>query len=169
MSQQYKSDEQMAIGDGLTIYLRETYPNSLLRHYGTPASIQWGECNMEEQDLTPYYNNQWHYTKQAWERMHSEKRQYPLVEHQLDMIYWDRINGTNIWEQTITKIKKETPKCPEFIEPEPVEYFEPTHNISSKGQNQTFTGSLDEVVSGASDQSSEESLKLLQDMIDKHF
>ena len=169
MSKQYKNDEQMAIGDGLTIYLRETYPNSLLRHYGTPASIQWGECNMEEQDLTPYYNNQWHYTKQAWERMHSEKRQYPLVEHQLDMIYWDRINGTNIWEQTITKIKKETPKCPEFIEPEPVEYFEPTHQISSKGQSQTFRGSLDEVVSNASDQSNEESLKLLQDMIDKHF
>ncbi len=169
MGQQYKNEEQMAIGDGLTIYLRETYPDAPLRHYGSPSTIQWGECNMEEQDLTPYYKNQWHYTKQSWQKMQSEKRKYPLVEQQLDMIYWDRINGTNIWEQTITKIKKETPKCPEFIEPEPVEHFEPTHQISSKGQNQTFIGSLDEVVSSASDQSNEKSLKLLQDMIDKHF
>lgn len=169
MSQQYKNKEQEAIGDGLTIYLRETYPNSPLRHYGSPATIQWGECDMEEQDLSPYYNNQWHYTKQAWERTHSLNRQYPPIEQQLDMIYWDKINGTNIWEQTITKIKKETPKCPEFIEPEPVEYFEPTHHVSSNGQTQTFKGSMSEVVSSVSKQSNQESLKVLQDMIDKHL
>ena len=86
-----------------------------------------------------------------------------------DRIYWDKINGTNNWVETITKIKKETPKCPEFIEPGPVEYFEPTHQISGRGQKLTFTGSLDEVISSASEQSNEESLKLLKDMIDKHF
>ena len=169
MAKIYKNQEQMAVGDGLTIYLRETYPNVQLRHYGSPSTIQWGECDMEEQDLTPYYNNQWYYTKQVWEKIHSGKRQYPPIEQQLDMIYWDRINGTNIWEQTITKIKKETSKCPEFVEPDPVEYFEPTHHISSKGQTQSFTGSLDNVVSSASKHSSEESLKLLQNMIDKNL
>jgi len=169
MSEQYKNREQEAIGDGLTIYLRETYPDIQLRHYGSPATIQWGECNMEEQDLTPYYDNQWHYTKQAWERINSNEREYPPIQDQLDMIYWDKINGTNNWVETITKIKKETPKCPEFIEPGPVEYFEPTHQISGRGQKLTFTGSLDEVISSASEQSNEESLKLLKDMIDKHF
>ena len=169
MSEQYKNKEQEAVGDGLTIYLRETYPHIPLKHYGSPATIQWGECNMEEQDLTPYYDNQWYYTKQAWERINSNERKYPPIQDQLDMIYWDKINETNNWVETITKIKKETPKCPEFIEPEPVKHFEPTHHISGRGQKLTFTGSLDEVISSASEQSNEESLKLLKDMIDKHF
>ena len=100
MGQQYKNKEQEAVGDGLTIYLRETYPHIPLKHYGSPSTIQWGECNMEEQDLTPYYDNQWHYTKQAWERINSNEREYPQIQDQLDMMYWDRINGTSIWEQT---------------------------------------------------------------------
>ena len=168
MSQQYKNKEQEAIGDGLTIYLRETYPDIPLRHYGSPATIQWSECDMEEQDLTPYYNNHLYYTKQAWERLNSGSRQYPPIENQLDMIYWDKINGTNNWVETITKIKEETPKCPEFIEPEPVEYFEPTENTSSN-ENEIFKGSLSESMPFISEQSNKESLKLLQDMIDKHF
>ena len=168
MGKQYKNIEQVAVGDGLTIYLRETYPDSPLRHYGSPATIQWSECDMEEQDLTPYYNNQWYYTKQAWERLNSGSRQYPPIENQLDMIYWDKINGTNNWVETITKIKEETPKCPEFIEPEPVEYFEPIENISSN-ENQIFKGSLSEAMPFISEQSNKESLKLLQDMIDKHL
>lgn len=36
--------------------------------------------------------------------------EYPSIEKQLDMIYWDKINGTNIWETTITRIKKRYPK-----------------------------------------------------------
>ena len=123
---------------------------------------------MEEQDLTPYYNNHLYYTKQAWERLNSGSRQYPPIENQLDMIYWDKINGTNNWVETITKIKEETPKCPEFIEPEPVEYFEPTENTSSN-ENEIFKGSLSEAMPFISEQSNKESLKLLQDMIDKHF
>ena len=168
MGKQYKNKEQVALGDGLTIYLRETYPDKPLRHYGSPATIQWSECGMEKQDLTPYHNNHWYYTKQAWERIHSGNRQYPPIENQLDMIYWDKINGTNNWVETITKIKEEIPKCPEFVEPEPVEYFEPTQSISSSN-NQVFKGSLSEAMSFISEQSGEESLKLLQDMIDKQL
>ena len=168
MGKIYKNNEQVAVGDGLTIYLRETYPDIPLRHYGSPATIQWSECDMEEQDLTPYYNNHLYYTKQAWERLNSGSRQYPPIENQLDMIYWDKINGTNNWVETITKIKEETPKCPEFIEPEPVEYFEPTENTSSN-ENEIFKGSLSESMPFISEQSNKESLKLLQYMIEKHF
>ena len=81
MNKQYKNKEQEAVGDGLTIYLRETYPHISLKHYGSPATIQWGECNMEEQDLTPYYDNQWHYTKQAWERINSYERESVSYTH----------------------------------------------------------------------------------------
>lgn len=36
--------------------------------------------------------------------------EYPSIEEQLDMLYWDKINNTNIWKNTITRIKKKYPK-----------------------------------------------------------
>ena len=38
------------------------------------------------------------------------QQEYPSREEQLDMIYWDKINGTNIWEETIQSIKDKYPK-----------------------------------------------------------
>lgn len=35
---------------------------------------------------------------------------YPNIEDQLDMQYWDRINGTNNWETMIAEIKNKYPK-----------------------------------------------------------
>jgi hypothetical protein len=36
--------------------------------------------------------------------------EYPSREDQLDMIYWDKVNGTTIWEDTIQQIKDRYPK-----------------------------------------------------------
>ena len=36
--------------------------------------------------------------------------EYPSREDQLDMMYWDKINGTTTWEDTITAIKERHPK-----------------------------------------------------------
>ena len=38
------------------------------------------------------------------------QRKYPPVTEQLDMIYKDKINNTNIWVDTITDIKLANPK-----------------------------------------------------------
>jgi hypothetical protein len=35
---------------------------------------------------------------------------YPSIEEQLDMQYWDKINGTTNWEDEIARIKLENPK-----------------------------------------------------------
>lgn len=35
---------------------------------------------------------------------------YPPISEQLDMIYWDMINGTNNWRDLITSIKEQYPK-----------------------------------------------------------
>jgi hypothetical protein len=40
---------------------------------------------------------------------------YPSIQNQLDMLYWDRINNTNNWEESITAIKKQFPKPLEEI------------------------------------------------------
>jgi len=34
-------------------------------------------------------------------------RNYPLIQEQLDMMYWDQVNGTTVWRDTIAKIKSE--------------------------------------------------------------
>lgn len=35
---------------------------------------------------------------------------YPSIEEQMDMQYWDMINGTTVWKDTIEAIKAEIPK-----------------------------------------------------------
>jgi len=35
---------------------------------------------------------------------------YPSIQEQLDMQYWDNINGTTTWEDAIAKIKADNPK-----------------------------------------------------------
>ena len=37
-------------------------------------------------------------------------QEYPSREDQLDMMYWDKVNGTTIWEDTIQAIKEKYPK-----------------------------------------------------------
>lgn len=35
---------------------------------------------------------------------------YPTIQEQLDMQYWDSINGTTVWADTIAQIKADFPK-----------------------------------------------------------
>lgn len=48
----------------------------------------------------------------AEKNLYKEQRikEYPQIEDQLDMLYWDMINGTSNWKDYITKIKEKYPK-----------------------------------------------------------
>jgi hypothetical protein len=35
---------------------------------------------------------------------------YPSIQDQLDMQYWDKVNGTTNWEDAIAKVKSDNPK-----------------------------------------------------------
>ena len=35
---------------------------------------------------------------------------YPTIQEQLDMQYWDKVNGTTNWQTAIAKVKSDTPK-----------------------------------------------------------
>ena len=35
---------------------------------------------------------------------------YPSIQDQLDMQYWDNVNGTTNWEDAIAKVKADNPK-----------------------------------------------------------
>ena len=36
--------------------------------------------------------------------------EYPSIQEQLDMQYWDNVNGTTVWQNTINAIKLKYPK-----------------------------------------------------------
>tara|TARA_R110001592_G_scaffold15371_1_gene67106 strand:+ start:519 stop:815 length:297 start_codon:yes stop_codon:yes gene_type:complete len=37
-------------------------------------------------------------------------RVYPSIQDQLDMQYWDKVNGTTTWEDAVAKVKLDNPK-----------------------------------------------------------
>jgi len=41
---------------------------------------------------------------------YTEDRQYPSIQDQLDMQYWDAVNGTTTWKDAIAQVKADNPK-----------------------------------------------------------
>ncbi len=68
-----------------------------------------------EMDVEQAYDGSWYlvgYAPQKPEETYIEKRQaeYPTIPEQLDMIYWDKVNGTTLWQNKIAEIKSKYPK-----------------------------------------------------------
>jgi hypothetical protein len=40
----------------------------------------------------------------------ARRSEYPELTEQLDMMYWDQVNGTTVWKDTIESIKAKYPK-----------------------------------------------------------
>lgn len=83
---------------------------------GVGTNIEFYQSiGMTEMDVEQSYNDQWYivgYAPEEPEKTYIEKRiaEYPDITEQLDMIYWDNINGTTVWQDTITSIKLKHPK-----------------------------------------------------------
>ena len=43
-------------------------------------------------------------------KQYQRDRVYPSIGEQLDMQYWDKINGTNNWQDAINAVKAQYPK-----------------------------------------------------------
>ena len=48
------------------------------------------------------------YDAKAYQRQRATV--YPSIQDQLDMQYWDKVNGTTTWQDAIAKVKADTPK-----------------------------------------------------------
>jgi hypothetical protein len=48
------------------------------------------------------------YAKQEYKNKRSNE--YPTIQDQLDMQYWDKKNGTTTWVDAIAKVKSDNPK-----------------------------------------------------------
>ena len=74
-------------------------------------SIEWlngttpipaNEILAKQQELITEYNSNKYQRDRA--------KDYPSLADQLDMQYWDKINGTNKWQQAINAVKQKYPK-----------------------------------------------------------
>lgn len=48
--------------------------------------------------------------REAMQYQYDRSGKYPSIEEQLDMMYWDKVNGTDTWVAAISKVKQDTPK-----------------------------------------------------------
>lgn len=55
-------------------------------------------------------NNQIIQSEQPKTYQENRFSEYPSIQDQLDMIYWDKVNGTNVWQDKISEIKAKYPK-----------------------------------------------------------
>ena len=47
--------------------------------------------------------------KEHSDKQYQRDRQYPSIGDQLDMQYWDQVNGTTTWKAAIAKVKSDHP------------------------------------------------------------
>jgi hypothetical protein len=75
--------------------------NTIVWHNGT-TPIPANEILAKQQELITEYNSKQYQRDRA--------KDYPSIQEQLDLQYWDKINGTNKWQQAINAVKQKYPK-----------------------------------------------------------
>lgn len=62
----------------------------------------------KKQEIELFKSVSSHKIKLPYDQM--RRNEYPSIEQQLDMLYWDLMNGTDKWRDKITEIKTKYPK-----------------------------------------------------------
>jgi hypothetical protein len=76
--------------------------SNLIIHDNTKTKPTEKECIDGLTKLQSEYNSKQYQRDRA--------KDYPSLADQLDMQYWDKINGTNKWQQAINAVKQKYPK-----------------------------------------------------------
>ena len=75
--------------------------NQITWHNGT-TPIPANEILAKQQELITEYNSKQYQRDRA--------KEYPSIQEQLDLQYWDKINNTTKWEEAINAVKQKYPK-----------------------------------------------------------
>jgi hypothetical protein len=75
--------------------------NQITWHNGT-TPIPANEILAKQQELIAEYNSKQYQRDRA--------KDYPSIQEQLDMQYWDKVNNTNNWQTKVNEIKVKYPK-----------------------------------------------------------
>ena len=73
--------------------------NQITWHNGTPE-ISKADIEAKMTELQAEYDA----------NQYQRDRVYPSIQEQLDMQYWDKVNGTTTWKDAIAKVKLDNPK-----------------------------------------------------------
>jgi hypothetical protein len=68
------------------------------------CDIEWLE------DTTPISKDDIKIQIEAMDYISKREKEYPSIQEQLDMQYWDNVNGTTTWQDAIAKVKADNPK-----------------------------------------------------------
>ena len=91
----------LAINPNAQVSVNAEDINQITWHNGT-TPIPANEILAKQQELIAEYNSNQYQRDRAVD--------YPSLADQLDMQYWDKINGTNKWQQAINAVKQKYPK-----------------------------------------------------------
>jgi hypothetical protein len=75
--------------------------NTIVWNNGT-TPIPANEILAKQQELITEYNSKQYQRDRA--------KEYPSIQEQLDMQYWDKVNNTNNWQTKVNEIKVKYPK-----------------------------------------------------------
>ena len=72
--------------------------------------IEWDSANKDTQPTDDELNSAYTAWKNANEYKQNRVNTYPSWQEQMDMQYWDAVNGTSTWKDAIAKVKSDNPK-----------------------------------------------------------
>jgi len=75
---------------------------SILSEDPNDFGVTWSQVKIKYDELQADYD--------AKQYQRDRAVAYPSIQDQLDMQYWDSINGTTTWADAITTVKQEHPK-----------------------------------------------------------
>tara|TARA_R100001440_G_scaffold6078_1_gene12645 strand:+ start:499 stop:798 length:300 start_codon:yes stop_codon:yes gene_type:complete len=76
--------------------------NKVIWHDGNPSNITDKQIEDKQKELQTDYDNNKYQRDRALA--------YPSIQDQLDMQYWDSLNGTTTWKDAIAKVKSDNKK-----------------------------------------------------------
>ena len=92
----------LAIKKDAQVYISGEDINNLVWHDGNPTNITNEQILTKQQELITEYNSKKYQRDRA--------SAYPSIQEQLDLQYWDKVNGTNKWQEAINAVKTKYPK-----------------------------------------------------------
>ncbi len=91
----------------ITDAILEINPSAVVNVSGTDiddCEIEWLE------DTTPISKADIKAKLKSMAYIDNRKNEYPTWQEQMDLQYWDKVNGTSTWQEKINEIKNKYPK-----------------------------------------------------------
>ena len=102
-----KTDENFAVEAILSIF-----PESSFSISETYESLIWRSEDIDKPTKSEF-DKALAKVKSDWEAKQYQRDRavaFPSLQEQLDMQYWDKVNGTNKWQESVAKVKADNPK-----------------------------------------------------------